>query len=43
MDAKQRITELAARITDLRDTYYRGEPRVADADYDSVIVTAEPA
>jgi len=25
--AGERITELAARITDLRDTYYRGEPR----------------
>src|SRR6187200_447788 len=36
MDPKQRITELAARITDLRDTYYRGEPRVADADYDAI-------
>ena len=36
MDAKQRITELAAQITDLRDTYYRGEPRVADADYDAI-------
>ena len=36
MDAKERITELAAQITDLRDTYYRGEPRVADADYDAI-------
>ena len=36
MTAGERITELAARITDLRDTYYRGEPRVADADYDAV-------
>jgi DNA ligase (NAD+) len=33
---RERIEELAARITDLRDAYYRGEPRVADADYDSL-------
>ena len=32
---KERITERAARITDLRDTYYRGVPRVAYADYDA--------
>src|ERR687895_2466652 len=31
---RERIEELAARITELRDAYYRGEPLVADADYD---------
>jgi DNA ligase (NAD+) len=33
---KERIDELAARLTDLRDAYYRGEPLVADADYDAL-------
>ena len=34
MDPKPRIEELAAQMTELRDAYYRGEPLVADADYD---------
>jgi NAD-dependent DNA ligase len=29
---RERIQELAARITELREAYYQGEPRVADAD-----------
>jgi DNA ligase (NAD+) len=33
-DVRGRIEGLAAEITDLRDAYYRGEPKVADADYD---------
>jgi len=33
-DPAERITELALQITELRDAYYRGEPLVADADYD---------
>src|SRR4051794_39655347 len=36
MTTEQRIGELAERITALRDAYYRGEPRVADADYDAL-------
>src|SRR3954449_9310947 len=32
--ARERVDELAARLTELRDAYYRGEPLVADADYD---------
>ena len=35
-DPRERIDVLAARITELRDTYYRGEPLVADADYDAL-------
>jgi DNA ligase (NAD+) len=35
-DPRERIDDLAARLTDLRDTYYRGEPKVADADYDAL-------
>jgi DNA ligase (NAD+) len=35
-DARERIDELAARIVELRDAYYRGEPLVADADYDAL-------
>jgi DNA ligase (NAD+) len=35
-DARERIERLAAEITDLRDAYYRGRPRVADADYDAL-------
>jgi DNA ligase (NAD+) len=31
---RARIDALAAEITALRDAYYRGEPKVADADYD---------
>jgi DNA ligase (NAD+) len=33
---RERIQELAARITELREAYYQGEPRVADADYDAI-------
>src|ERR671937_1604608 len=33
-EARERIEDLAARITALRDAYYRGEPLVADAEYD---------
>ena len=36
MDVRERIDELAARMTELRDAYYRGEPLVADADYDAL-------
>ena len=36
MTAADRIGELAARVTDLRDAYYRGEPKLADADYDAI-------
>ena len=32
----ERIDELAARLTELRDAYYRGETLVADADYDAL-------
>ena len=35
-EPRERIDELAARITELRDAYYRGEPHVADADYDAL-------
>jgi DNA ligase (NAD+) len=35
-EPRERIQELAARITELRDAYYRGEPLVADADYDAL-------
>src|SRR5215203_3154181 len=33
---RERIEDLAARIVALRDAYYRGEPLVADADYDAL-------
>ena len=33
---RERIEALAARITELRDAYYRGEPLAADADYDAL-------
>ncbi|MGZ0153516.1 NAD-dependent DNA ligase LigA [Kribbella sp. WER1] len=36
MDVGERIQELAARIVELRDAYYRGAPVVADAEYDAV-------
>jgi DNA ligase (NAD+) len=36
MEVKERIDELAGRLTELRDAYYRGEPLVADADYDQL-------
>src|SRR5690606_34038046 len=35
-DVAERVTHLAAEITELRDAYYRGEPKVADADYDAL-------
>ena len=35
-DPGERIDELAPRIVELRDAYYRGEPLVADADYDAI-------
>ena len=35
-EARERIEELAARITALRDAYYRGEALVADAEYDTL-------
>src|SRR3954463_11040519 len=33
---RERIEQLGARIVTLRDAYYRGEPLVADADYDAI-------
>ncbi|HET6547184.1 MAG TPA: NAD-dependent DNA ligase LigA, partial [Solirubrobacter sp.] len=33
---KQRIDELAGRITELREAYYGGEPLAADADFDAL-------
>ena len=36
MTARERIGELAARIVELRETYYQGEPLVADAEYDAL-------
>ncbi|NGY66357.1 NAD-dependent DNA ligase LigA [Lentzea sp. NEAU-D13] len=36
MTAGDRIQELAARIVELRDAYYQGEPLVADAEYDAI-------
>jgi DNA ligase (NAD+) len=35
-EPRERIDSLAARLTELRDAYYRGEPHVADADYDAL-------
>ena len=35
-EPRERIEELAARMTELRDAYYRGDPLVADADYDTL-------
>jgi DNA ligase (NAD+) len=35
-ELSDRIDSLAARLTELRDAYYRGEPVVADADYDEL-------
>src|ERR671922_2105292 len=35
-DPRERIQELATQIVELRDAYYRGEPIVADADYDAL-------
>jgi DNA ligase (NAD+) len=36
VSARERIQELAGRITALRDAYYEGSPLVADAEYDAV-------
>ncbi|WP_344417803.1 NAD-dependent DNA ligase LigA [Amycolatopsis minnesotensis] len=36
MDAGERIQELADQVVALRDAYYRGSPKVADAEYDGV-------
>ncbi|HZX05070.1 NAD-dependent DNA ligase LigA [Kribbella sp.] len=36
MDVGERIQELAGRVVELRDAYYRGTPVVADAEYDAV-------
>src|ERR671914_2659689 len=36
MSTRERIADLAERIVALRDAYYRGEPQVADAEYDTV-------
>jgi DNA ligase (NAD+) len=36
VSTETRIAELAARITELRDAYYSGDPLVADADYDAL-------
>jgi DNA ligase (NAD+) len=33
---RERIAELAGRLTELRDAYYRGEPLVADAEFDAL-------
>ena len=33
---KERIEELARRITELRASYYEGAPSVADAEYDAL-------
>jgi DNA ligase (NAD+) len=35
-EAGERIAEVASRIVALRDAYYRGDPLVADADYDEL-------
>jgi DNA ligase (NAD+) len=36
VSARERIQELAAQVTTLRDAYYRGAPLVADAEYDAI-------
>ncbi|WP_067566251.1 NAD-dependent DNA ligase LigA [Nocardia acidivorans] len=36
MEIGERIQELAGRVVELRDAYYRGSPLVADAEYDVV-------
>src|SRR5918995_1471521 len=33
---KERIDELAKRLTELREAYYAGEPLVADAEFDAL-------
>jgi hypothetical protein len=35
-EARERIEDVASRIVALRDAYYRGDPLVADADYDAL-------
>ena len=35
-EPRERIEELAARMIELRDAYYRGDPLVADAEYDAL-------
>ncbi|MFC4127942.1 NAD-dependent DNA ligase LigA [Nocardia rhizosphaerae] len=48
MDTGERIQELAERVVALREAYYQGSPRVADADYDAIedelrgLITANP-
>jgi DNA ligase (NAD+) len=36
VSAHERIKELADRVVALRDAYYRGDPLVADAEYDAI-------
>lgn len=36
MGVKERIEELAAQLTALREAYYEGAPKVADAEYDAL-------
>ncbi|WP_026316722.1 NAD-dependent DNA ligase LigA [Actinokineospora enzanensis] len=36
MNVEERIRELADQVVVLRDAYYRGSPRVADAEYDAI-------
>ena len=36
MSSRERIQELADQIVALRDSYYRGSPTVADAEYDAI-------
>jgi DNA ligase (NAD+) len=36
MSTRERILELADRITELRDAYYRGDTLTSDADYDAI-------
>src|SRR5512132_4035204 len=35
-EPRERIEVLAARMIELRDAYYRGDPLVADAEYDAL-------
>ncbi|MFI9815669.1 NAD-dependent DNA ligase LigA [Saccharothrix variisporea] len=36
MDVRERIQELADQVVVLRDAYYSGSPKVADAEYDAI-------
>lgn len=36
VDVRERIQELADQVVVLRDAYYRGSPKVADAEYDAI-------